>query len=62
MIEFIPQLLGRYSNACNAIAHHNRMRQSDIALEKYFVTHSDYFRLTTTIALGMGITDGKILF
>ena len=36
------------------------MRQSDLSLEKYWVTQSGYFRLTTTVALGMGITDGKL--
>ena len=38
------------------------MRQSDIELEKYWVTQSGYFRLETTVALGMGITYGKLLF
>ena len=38
------------------------MHQSDLVLEKYWVTHSSYFRLATTVALGMGITDGKLLF
>ena len=57
-----PHLLGRYFNACNAIDNHNRMRQSDLSLEKYWVTQSGYFRLATTVALGMGITDGKLLY
>ena len=56
-----PHLLGRYFNACDAIYNHNRIRQSDIALDKYWVTQSRYFRLATTVALGMGITDWKIL-
>ena len=38
------------------------MRQSDTELEKYWVTHIGYFRLATTVALGMGITDGKLLY
>ena len=40
------------------------MRQYDTALEKYWVTQSGYFRLATTVALGMGmgITYGKILY
>ena len=38
------------------------MRQYDIALEKYWVTQSDYFRLGTTVELGMGIADGKLLY
>ena len=55
-------MIGRYFNACNAIDNHNRMRQSDLALEKYWVTQSGYFILATTVALGMGITDGKLLY
>ena len=38
------------------------MRQSDLSLEKYSVTQSSYFRLETTVALGMGIIDGKLLY
>ena len=38
------------------------MHQSDLVLEKYWVTQSAYFRLATTVALGMGITDGKLLY
>ena len=33
----------------------------DIVLDKYWVTHSGYFRLATIVALGMGITYGKLL-
>ena len=39
----------------------SRMQKSDIALEKYWVTQSGYFILATTVALGMGITDVKLL-
>ena len=38
------------------------MRQSDLVLDKYWVTYSDYFRIATAVALGMGITYGKLLF
>ena len=38
------------------------MRQSDIAIEKYWVTQSGYFRLATTVSLGMGIAYGKIIY
>ena len=38
------------------------MRQSDLAIEKYWVTQSVHFRLATTVALGMGITYGKLLY
>ena len=56
-----PHFLGRYFNACNAIDNKNRMNQPNIALVKYWVTQSVYFRLATTVALGMGVTDGKLL-
>ena len=38
------------------------MRQSDLALEKYWVTQSGCFRLATTVSLGMGIADGNIIY
>ena len=38
------------------------MRQSDISLERYWVTQSGYFRLVSTMELGMGIADGKLLY
>ena len=38
------------------------MPKSDLALEKYWVTQSVYFRLATTVTLGMGIANGKLLF
>ena len=55
-------MLGRYFNDCNVIDNHNRMRQSDLSLEKYWVTQRGYFRLATTVALGMGITYGKLIY
>ena len=51
-----------YFSACNAIDNHDRMWQSNLGLEKYWVTQSGYFRLATTVALGMGITYAKLLF
>ena len=56
-----PQFLGKYFNSCNALDNNNRMRKSDLALDKYWITQSDYFRLATTVALGMGIIDGNLL-
>ena len=35
-----PQVIGRYFSACNEIENHNRMRESDIALDKYWLTQS----------------------
>ena len=38
------------------------MPQSDILLDKYWVTQSGYFRLANTVVLGMGIADEKLLY
>ena len=38
------------------------MRKYDLSLDKYWVTQSGYFRLATNVALGMGLTDGKLLY
>ena len=38
------------------------MHQSDLALEKYLMTQSGYFRFTTAVALGMGILDKRLFF
>ena len=57
-----PHLLVRYFNACNEIDKHNKMQKSELALEKYLGWQSGCFILATTVALGMGVTDGKLLF
>ena len=54
--------IGSYFSAFNAIDNHNMMWKSDIVLDKYWVTQSDYFRLATALELGMGISDGTLLF
>ena len=59
---FYPNLIVRYLNACNTIYNHNSIRQSDLTLEKYWVTQSEYFILANTVALGMVITDGKLIY
>ena len=58
---FCPRVIGRYFSACNETENHNRIWQSDISIYKYWVTHGGYFRLATTVVLGMGIAVGKIL-
>ena len=55
-------MLGRYFNAYSSIDSQNRIRYSDLAIEKYWVTQSGYFRLATTLAFGTGIKDGKLLY
>ena len=44
-------VIGRHFSACNAIDNHSRMSQSDVALEKYWVTQSVYFRLTHPVVV-----------
>ena len=56
-----PLLIVRYYHTCNVIDNHNRMQKSDLALDKYWVAQSGYFRLATIVALGMCITDWKLL-
>ena len=56
------RFLGRYYNSCNSIYNHYSMRQSDLALEKYWMTQSGYFRHATIVVLGMCITYGELLF
>ena len=38
------------------------MQQPEPAIEKYWMKQSGYFIITTTVALGLGITDGKLLY
>ena len=54
-----PRVFVSYLNAYNEIDNHNKICQS--GLEQYRVTHSGYFRLKTTVELGIRITDGKLL-
>ena len=57
-----PHLIGRCSNACNAIESCNMMCQYDLAIGKYWVTQSGHFRLVTTVSLGVGVTYWNLIF
>ena len=59
---FIPHFLGRYFNCHNSIDNQNRIWKYDLALYKQCVTQGRCFRIEKTMALGMGITDGKLLY
>ena len=48
-----PRVIGSYFSACNSIDNHNRMRLSNLAIDNYWLEHSVYFRLATTVVLGM---------
>ena len=56
-----PHVIGAYLNICKEIENHIKMRKYDIALEKYWVTQSGYFRLMTIVFLVTGITDVRLL-
>ena len=58
----LPHMIFEYLSACNSIYNHKRMWKSEPSLDKYWVTHSLYFRLATTVSLDMEIVDEKILF
>ena len=46
----------------NEVDSHNKSRQSDLALEKWWVTKCGWLRLCTTFAMGMTITNCWKLF
>ena len=51
-----------FLNTYNMIDNHNNMSQYYLEIDKYWVENSGYFRLTTKLELGMGITYGNLLF
>ena len=46
----------------NEVDSHNKSRQSDLALEKWWVNQCGCLRLCTTVAMGMTITNCWKLF
>ena len=57
-----PPFRGGYFYSCNIIYGYNRMGQSDLVIEKYWVTQGGYFRILATVSLGMGILDWKLVY
>jgi hypothetical protein len=51
-----PDVISKYFKDSNAIDSHNQARQSEIALEKHWITHTGWFRIATTL-IGMTVTD-----
>ena len=54
-----PLVMSKKS-AVNEVDSHNKSRQSDLALEKWWVTQCGWLRLCTTVAMGMNITDNPV--
>ena len=57
-----PPFRGVYFYSCNISYGYNRMRQSNLVIEKYWVTQGGYFRLLATVSLGMVILDWKLVY
>ena len=55
-------LLCQKQSAVNEVDPHNKPRQSDLALEKWWVTQCGWLRLRTAVAMGMTITNCWKLF
>ena len=47
----VSKLFGSF----NLVESHNKSKQSDLVLEKYWVTQCGWLRLCTTVAMGMNI-------
>ena len=52
-----PLVMSKKS-AVNEVDSHNKSRQSDLALEKWWVTQCGWMQLCTAIDMGMTITNG----
>ena len=55
-----PAIISKYFGRSNVIDTHNHLRQFLLRLEKYWVTHSGWFRIDTTL-IGMTVTDCYLL-
>ena len=51
-----PHVISKYFNVLNCIYVHNHVHQSELVLEKCWVTQDPYFRLHTTI-IKMNVAD-----
>ena len=52
-----PLIMSKFFGSVNEVDSHKKSRQSDLALEKFWVTHRGWLRLCTTVAMGMTITN-----
>lgn len=51
-----PDVISKFFRDCNCVDKHNQGRQAELALEKNWVTHNCFFRLSCTI-IGVNVTD-----
>ena len=57
-----PLLVSKFFGSVNEVDSHNKSRQSDISLEKFWVTQCGWLRLCTTGDMGMTINNCWKLF
>ena len=57
-----PLLMSKCFGSVNEVDSHNKSRQSDLALERFWVTQYSWLRLCTTVSIGMKITNFWKLF
>ena len=57
-----PLFMSKINSAVNEVDYHNKSRQSDLALDKWWVTQCVWLRLCTTFSMGMTITNFWKLF
>ena len=49
--------MSKFFGSFNELESHKKSRQSDLALEKFWVTQCGWIRLCNTVVMGMKITD-----
>ena len=52
-----PPLMSKFFGSVNDVDSHNKPRQPDLAVEKFWVTQCGWLRLYTTVDMGMKITN-----
>ena len=57
-----PLVMSKFSGSVDGVDSHNKSRQSDLALEKFWVTQCGWIRLCKTVYMGINITNFLILF
>ena len=53
----LPLVVYKFFGSINEFGSHKKSKQSDLALEKFWVTRCGWIRLRTTVAVGMTITN-----
>ena len=54
-----PHITRKYFNYSNVIEQHNKIRQYDLVIDKYWAKQNGYFILVTTVSSGTVVTDTK---